>query len=216
MIGLIGRKLGMTQIPTKDGSMTAVTVIEAGPCTVLQGKTVEKDRYNAIKVGFGEVPAKKLKKPLLGEFKKALGERETYPGLKIAEFRVDDPSKYPVGSTLTVEIFEEGERVDVEGISKGRGFQGVMKRWGFSGGPKTHGSKFHRRPGSIGQTTDPGRIWKGKKMPGHMGARKVTITNLEVVKIVPEKNLLLVKGAVPGPAGGIVLVRKSKRGVKNA
>jgi large subunit ribosomal protein L3 len=211
MIGLIGRKLGMTQIPTKDGTMTAVTVIEAGPCAVLQGKTEEKDRYSAIKVGYGNIPRKKLNKPLLGELVKALGEREVYPALKITEFRVDDPSKYPVGTELTVDIFEEGERVDVTGYSKGKGFQGVMKRWGFSGGPKTHGSKFHRRPGSIGQTTDPGRIWKGKKMPGHMGGERVTVLNLEVVKIIKEKNLMLVKGAVPGPVGGLVIVRKSIR-----
>ncbi len=211
MIGLIGRKLGMTQIPTKDGSMTAVTVIEAGPCYVLQGKTVEKDGYNALKLGFGEVRAKKLNKPLLGELKKTLGDRDVYPAEKIAEIRVDDPGKYPPGSVIDVSIFEEGEKVDVTGISKGKGFQGVMKRWGFSGGPMSHGSKFHRRPGSIGQHTDPGRVWKGKKMPGHMGMKRVTVLNLEVVKIIKDKNLLLVKGAVPGPTGGIVIVRKARR-----
>jgi len=211
MIGLVGRKLGMTQIPTKDGSMTSVTVIEAGPCAVLQGKTPEKDSYAAIKVGYGNIPRKKLNKPLLGELVKALGEREEYPALKITEFKVDDPAKYPVGSELTVELFEEGEKVDIIGYSKGRGFQGVIKRWGFKGGFKTHGSKFHRRPGSIGQTTDPGRIWKGKKMAGRMGGERVTVLNLEVIKIIPEKNILLVKGAVPGPTGGLLIVRKSIR-----
>lgn len=212
MIGLIGRKLGMTQIPAKDGSMTAVTVIEAGPCYVLQGKTEEKDGYNAIKIAFGEVKAKRLNKPLLGELVKVFGEgRETYPARKITEFRVDDPSQYPPGTALKVgDLFRVGDKVAVTGTSKGRGFQGVMKRWGFSGGPASHGSKFHRRPGSIGQTTDPGRIWKGKKMPGHMGVRRVTVRNLTVMGVYPDKNLLLVKGAVPGPRGGIVIIRKLK------
>ncbi|MEO0198695.1 MAG: 50S ribosomal protein L3 [candidate division WOR-3 bacterium] len=211
MEGLIGRKLGMTQIPTKDGSMTAVTVIEAGPCTVLQGKTVERDGYTAIKLGFGEVPAKKLTKPQLGELKKALGEREKYPALVIKEFRVNDPSKFEVGKELKVsDLFAEGEKVDVTGISKGKGFQGVVKRWGFSGGPKSHGSKFHDRPGSIGQHTEPARVYKGKKLPGHDGLKRVTVKNIEIIKIMPERNVVLVKGAVPGPTGGIVLIRKAK------
>lgn len=211
MEGLIGRKLGMTQIPTKDGSMTAVTVIEAGPCTVLQGKTVERDGYTAIKLGFGEVPAKKLTKPQLGELKKALGEREKYPALVIREFRVDNPSKFEVGKELKVsDLFVEGEKVDVTGISKGKGFQGVVKRWGFSGGPKSHGSKFHDRPGSIGQHTEPARVYKGKKLPGHDGLKRVTVKNIEIVKIMPERNVILVKGAVPGPTGGIVLIKKAK------
>jgi len=213
MIGLIGRKLGMTQIPTEDGAMTAVTVIAAGPCTVLQGKTEEKDGYWALKIGFGEVGARKLVKPLLGEVVKVLGERETYPVAVIREFRVspEEVERYAPGTELTVgEIFREGEIVDVVGRSKGRGFQGVMKRWGFSGGPRSHGAKrWHRRPGSIGQTTDPGRVWKGKKMPGHMGFRRVTVKHLKILRVIPEKHLLLLKGAVPGPAGGIVLVRKA-------
>ncbi len=213
MEGIIGRKLGMTQIPTEDGSITAVTVIEAGPCYVLQGKTVEKDGYNAIKVAFGEVPKKRLSKPLLGELVKALGDgRETYPAQKITEFKVEDPSKFKPGQAIKVtDVFEENEFVDVTGISKGKGFQGVMKRWGFHGGPKSHGSKFHRAPGSIGQTTDPGRVWKGKKMAGHMGNRRVTVLNLQVVKIYPDKNLILVKGAVPGANGSIVILRKTRR-----
>ncbi|MEO0273257.1 MAG: 50S ribosomal protein L3 [candidate division WOR-3 bacterium] len=211
MEGLIGRKLGMTQIPTKDGSMTAVTVIEAGPCTVLQGKTIERDGYTAIKLGFGEVPAKKLTKPQLGELKKALGEREKYPALVIKEFRINDPSKFEVGKELKVsDLFAEGEKVDVTGISKGKGFQGVVKRWGFSGGPKSHGSKFHDRPGSIGQHTEPARVYKGKKLPGHDGLKRITVKNVEIVKIMPERNVVLVKGAVPGPTGGIVLIRKAK------
>ncbi|MEO0246710.1 MAG: 50S ribosomal protein L3 [candidate division WOR-3 bacterium] len=211
MEGLIGRKLGMTQIPTKDGSMTAVTVIEAGPCTVLQGKTVERDGYTAIKLGFGEVPAKKLTKPQLGELKKVLGEREKYPALVIKEFRVNDPSKFEVGKELKVsDLFAEGEKVDVTGITKGKGFQGVVKRWGFSGGPKSHGSKFHDRPGSIGQHTEPARVYKGKKLPGHDGLKRVTVKNIEIIKIMPERNVVLVKGAIPGPTGGIVLIRKAK------
>jgi len=210
MIGLIGRKLGMTQIPTKDGSMTAVTVIEAGPCYVLQGKTVERDGYNALKIGFGEIKARKLNKPILGELKKIFGERESYPALVIKEIRTEDVQNFKPGQELKVDIFQEGEKIDVTGISKGKGFQGVMKRWGFSGGPKSHGSKFHRRPGSIGQHTEPARVWKGKKMAGHAGMKKVTVKNLEIMKIYPEKNLVLVKGAIPGPNGGIVVLKTTK------
>lgn len=211
MTGLIGRKLGMTQIPTKDGSMTAVTVIEAGPCTILQGKTIERDGYTAIKLGFGEVAAKKLSKPQLGELKKILGERDKYPALVIKEFRVEDPSKFMVGKEITVtELFTEGEKIDVTGISKGKGFQGVVKRWGFSGGPKSHGSKFHDRPGSIGQHTEPARVYKGKKLAGHDGLKRITVKNIEIIKIMPEKNVILVRGAIPGPTGGIVLIEKAK------
>jgi len=210
MIGLIGRKLGMTQIPTKDGSMTAVTVIEAGPCYVLQGKTTERDGYNALKLGFGEIKARKLNKPILGELKKIFGEKESYPALVIKEIRTEDAQNFKPGQELKVDIFQEGEKIDVTGISKGKGFQGVMKRWGFSGGPKSHGSKFHRKPGSIGQHTEPARVWKGKKMPGHAGMKRVTVKNLEIVKIYPEKNLVLVKGAIPGPNGGIVVLKKAK------
>lgn len=213
MIGLIGRKLGMTQIPAEDGAMTAVTVIVAGPCTVLQGKTVEKDGYSALKMGFGAVKAQKVNRPLLGELRKVLGEQETYPVEVVREFRVppEDVEKYPPGTVLSVgEVFEEGKVVDVVGRSKGRGFQGVVKRWGFGGGPRSHGTKrWHRRPGSVGQTTDPGRVWKGKKMPGHMGSRRVTAKHLKILKIYPEKNVILIKGSVPGPVGGVVLVRQA-------
>jgi len=210
MIGLIGRKLGMTQIPTKDGSMTAVTVIEAGPCYVLQGKTVERDGYNALKLGFGEVKARKLNKAILGELKKIFGEKESYPALVIKEIRTEDVQNFKPGQELKVDVFQEGEKIDVTGTSKGKGFQGVVKRWGFSGGPKSHGSKFHRRPGSIGQHTEPARVWKGKKMPGHTGMKRVTVKNLEIVKIYPDKNIVLVKGAIPGPNGGIVVLKKAK------
>ncbi len=211
MSGLIGRKLGMTQIPTKDGSMTAVTVIEAGPCFVIQGKNAERDGYTAIKLAFGNVEAKKINKPLLGELKKILGERENYPAQVIREFRVDDVSKYSVGQEIKIsDLFVEGEKIDIIGVSKGKGYQGVVKRWGFSGGPKTHGSKFHNRPGSIGQHTEPARVYKGKKMAGHDGLKRITVKNLEILKIYPEKNVVLIKGAIPGPTGGIVYLRKAK------
>ncbi|HOP31874.1 MAG TPA: 50S ribosomal protein L3 [Candidatus Hydrothermia bacterium] len=211
MIGLIGRKLGMTQIPTEDGSMTAVTVIEAGPCTVIQGKTIERDGYNAVKLAFGDVDAKKLTKPRLAELKKILGEREKYPARVIREFRVDDVSKFQLGQEIKAfEIFGEGERIDITGFSKGKGFQGVTKRWGFSGGPKSHGSKFHSRPGSIGQHTDPGRVYKGRKLAGHEGMKRITVKNLQIAKILPEKNVILVKGAIPGPCGTVVCVKKAK------
>jgi large subunit ribosomal protein L3 len=211
MAGMIGRKLGMTQIPTKDGSMTAVTVIEAGPCTVIQGKTVERDGYTAIKLAFGDVEAKKLTKPQLGELRKVLGDRDQYPAQVIREFRVTDTSKFQPGQEIRVtDIFTEGEKIDITGISKGKGFQGVTKRWGFSGGPKTHGSKFHNRPGSIGQHTDPGRVYKGKKLAGHDGLKRITVKNLEILRIIPDKNVILVKGAIPGPEGSVVCVTKSR------
>ncbi len=208
MIGLLGRKIGMTQLPDEKGNMTPVTILEVGPCTVIGVRTPERDGYAAIRVGYGEVPKRKLNRPLLGELRKALGEdRDTYPARVIREFRVDNPGDYQPGQVLTVEVFKEVERVDVTGYSKGRGFQGVMKRWGFSGGPMSHGSKFHRRPGSIGQSTFPGRVHKGKKMPGHMGMRRVTVKNLKVFKVIPEKNLLVVKGSVPGPNGRTLMVK---------
>jgi len=210
MLGLIGKKIGMTQVPHEGGTVPC-TVIEAGPCWVIQRKIKEKDGYEAIKLGFGNVKKEKLTKPELFELKKVFGEKEVYPAFKKKEFRVPDSSLYPEGTKIGVEIFKEGDRVDVTGISKGKGFQGVIKRWGFSGGPKSHGSKSHRRPGSIGQHTDPGRIWKGKKMAGHMGMKKTTVVGLKVIKLNPEKNLILLKGAVPGPKGSFVLIRKSKR-----
>lgn len=210
MIGLIGRKLGMSQIPTKDGTMIPVTIIEAGPCYVLQGKTVDKDGYNALKLGYGQVPVKKLSKPLLGEFKKRLGDGETYPGRVIKEFRVDNVEQYKEGTKLGAEIFEENERVDVIGKSIGKGYQGVMKRWGFSGGPKTHGSKFHRKPGSIGQHSYPAKVWKNSKMSGHTGAKRVTMKNLRVITIDKEKNLIFLKGSIPGSSGSIVYITKAK------
>jgi large subunit ribosomal protein L3 len=212
MIGLIGRKVGMTQIPVKGGEMAACTVVEAGPCHIMGTRTQDTHQYQAVRLGFGEVKRTRLSKPLLGEFESALGERETYPARFISEFRVADVSPYDVGSVLCADLFSEDEKVDVTGVSKGKGFTGLMKRWNFHGGPKTHGSKFHRRAGSIGQHTDPGRVWKGKKMAGHHGVYRKTISNLAVVKVLKEKNLIVLKGHVPGPAGGIVIIRKAKRG----
>ncbi len=208
MIGLLGRKVGMTQLPDERGNMTPVTILEVGPCTVLGVRTPDRDGYAAIRVGYGEVPRHKLNRPLLGELIKVLGkDRETYPARVIREFRVENPEEYKPGQVLTVEVFKGVPRVDVTGFSKGRGFQGTVKRWGFSGGPMSHGSKFHRRPGSIGQSTFPGRVHKGKKMPGHMGMRLVTVKNLKVFKVIPEKNLLVVKGSIPGPNGRTLMVK---------
>ena len=177
MIGMIGKKIGMTQLPDETGNMIPVTVLQVGPCTVLGVRTPERDGYSALKLGFGEVPKKKLNKPQLGELAKVLGERDKYPVEVVKEFRISDVEKYEPGQILTVEVFKKVGKVDVTGISKGRGFQGVMKRWGFHGGPMSHGSKFHRRPGSIGASTFPARVLKGKKMPGHMGMQKVTVRN---------------------------------------
>ncbi|ADD03210.1 50S ribosomal protein L3 [Thermoanaerobacter mathranii subsp. mathranii str. A3] len=203
--GILGRKHGMTQIFDEKGEVIPVTVIEAGPCVVVQKKTTETDGYNAIQVGFGDVKEKRLTKPLIGHFKKAGVPFKRY----LREFRLDDVSGYEVGSEIKVDIFKPGDRVDVTGISKGKGFAGVVKRYGASRGPMSHGSKYHRRVGSMGATTDPGRTFKGKIMPGHMGHKRVTIQNLEVVKVDPELNLLLVKGSVPGPKGSLLIIKDS-------
>ncbi|SHF33273.1 LSU ribosomal protein L3P [Thermoanaerobacter uzonensis DSM 18761] len=203
--GILGRKHGMTQIFDEKGEVIPVTVIEAGPCVVVQKKTVEADGYNAIQVGFGDVKEKRLTKPLIGHFKKAGVPFKRY----LREFRLDDISGYEVGSEIKVDIFKPGDKVDVTGISKGKGFAGVVKRYGANRGPMSHGSKYHRRVGSMGATTDPGRTFKGKIMPGHMGHERVTIQNLEVVKVDPELNLLLVKGSVPGPKGSLLIIKDS-------
>jgi len=201
--GLIGMKIGMTQIFSEDGERIPVTVIQAGPCTVVQKKTAEKEGYNALQMGFLPQKEKRVKKPQLGHFRKA----NVPPFRFLKEFRIDAVDEYAPGSVITVEIFRKGDRVDVTGVSKGRGFAGVMKRWGFGGGPAAHGSMFHRAPGSVGATTDPGRTIKGKKLPGHMGMRRVTVKNLKVIDVKPDENLLLVKGAVPGPNKGIVYIK---------
>jgi large subunit ribosomal protein L3 len=201
--GIIGRKLGMTQVFRDSGEAEAVTAVEAGPCSVIQIKTVAKEGYNAVQLGFGE--AKRLKSPERGHLR-GLGQFE-----HLREFRVDDIGDIQV--KLDVSLFKEGDLVDVTGLSKGKGFSGVVKRHGFAGGPKTHGqSDRHRHPGSIGATTSPGRVLKGTSMAGHMGNRRVTVRKLEVLKADPERNLLLIKGAVPGAKNGLLLITKSAGG----
>lgn len=206
--GIIGRKIGMTQIFLSDGTVVPVTVIEAGPCVVVQKKTVETDGYNAVQLGFEKVlKAKKVNKPMSGHFKKH--NIEPYKILK--EFRVKDTSNLEVGQEIRVDIFEEGEIVDVQGKSIGKGFQGVIKRHGFGGGPASHGSDFHRAPGSIGMCEFPGETLKGKKMPGRMGNKTVTTQGLKIAKVLAEKNVLLIKGAVPGHKNGIVFIKSSTK-----
>lgn len=202
---IIGRKIGMTRI-FKDDKVIPVTVIKAGPCYVVQKKTVDTDGYNAVQLGFEE--AKKVNKPMEGVFKKA----GVKPLKVLKEFRVDDPEQFELGQEIKVDIFAEGDKIDITGWSKGRGFAGAMKRWGFRGGPKAHGSKFHRELGSVGQHSEPARIFKGKKMPGQFGNERVTILNSEIVKIDVENNLIAVKGGVPGARGGLVLIRTAKKG----
>lgn len=204
--GLLGRKLGMSSLYSSDGRQVPVTVLEVGPCVVTQVKTKETDGYNALQVGFLERRKERVNKPLQGHFKKSGGQAFAF----LREIPIDDPSEYTPGQSLSVEIFQVGEKVDVSGVSKGRGFSGVVKRWGFSGGRGTHGSMFHRAPGSVGCSATPSRIIKGRKMPGQYGDRRVTVRNLEVVDVRPDSHLLLVKGAVPGSRTGLIEVRKPK------
>jgi large subunit ribosomal protein L3 len=203
--GIIGRKLGMTQIYRDKGKIETVTAIEAGPCTVIQVKTAAKEGYNAVQLGFGA--AKKSRTPEKGQAK----GKGKYQYLR--EFREDDIAALKVGDKRDVSLFKEGDMVDVVGVSKGKGFAGVVKRHHFRGGPKTHGqTDRHRGPGSIGSTTSPGRVWKGTRMAGRMGNDRVTVRNLQIFKAEPEKNLLLVKGAVPGVKNAVLLIKKSSKG----
>ncbi len=203
---IIGKKLGMTQIFSVDGKVIPVTVVEAGPCPVVQIKTKEKDGYEAVKVGFGKAEEKNLNKPDNGQFKKAGVE----PQKVLKEFRVDDLAKYSVGQVLTVETFAEGDKVDVVGLTKGHGFSGVIKRWNQHRLKMTHGvGPVHREVGSMGANSSPSRVFKNKHMPGQYGNERVTIQNLEVVKVDAARNVLLIKGAIPGPKGGIVTVTDS-------
>ena len=202
---IIGRKVGMTQIFDEKGAVIPVTVIEAGPCPVVQIKTVETDGYDAVQLGFGEVKEIKVNKPTKGHFSKA----EVKPTKHLREFRLDDVSTVKVGEEINVDIFEAGDNIDIQGISKGKGFQGVIKRHGQSRGPMGHGSMYHRRPGSMGPTSTPGRVFKGKKLPGHMGVNTVTIQNLVIVKVDNDKNAILVKGSVPGNKGSILKINDS-------
>ena len=206
--GILGRKLGMTQVFDEGARAIPVTAIEAGPCRVAQVRTPERDGYSAIQLAFGEVKDGKLSKPELGHLKKAGAGGHRH----LVELRVADASQYEVGQTLRADVFEQGERADVIGTSKGKGFAGVYKRHNFGGAPASHGTeRKHRTPGSVGATTTPSRVLKGRKMPGRMGHERVTVLNLEVVRADPERNLLLVKGAVPGPVGGLVVVRSAVR-----
>ena len=205
-IGLVGKKAGMTRVFTEDGSSVPVTVIEATPNRITQIKTDQSDGYNAIQVTAGEAKQNRVSKPRAGQFAKA----NTGAGRGLWEFRSDEIEELVVGGELTVEQFSEGQKIDVRGVSKGKGFAGTIKRWNFRGQDATHGNSIsHRVPGSIGMCQTPGRVFKGKKMSGHMGAANVTTQNLEVVRIDTDRNLLLVKGAVPGPAGGDVFIRVS-------
>lgn len=204
---IVGKKLGMTQVFTADGRLVPVTVVEAGPCTVVQTKTVESDGYNAVQVGFGELTearANKLKnKPEMGHFKKAGVDAKRV----LRELRFDDCTGFKVGDEIKVDQFVQGDRVDVSGTSKGHGFTGAIARWNQHTGPMAHGSKYHRGVGSLSANSDPSRVFKNKHMSGHYGVDRVTVQNLEVVDVDAERNLLLVKGAIPGPNGTLVIVR---------
>ncbi|HBC83985.1 MAG TPA: 50S ribosomal protein L3 [Clostridiales bacterium] len=202
---LIGKKVGMTQIFDETGKVIPVTVIEAGPCLVAQVKSVETDGYNAIQLGYGDVKESKLNKPEKGHFAKAKLALKKH----LREFRMDSVDGVNVGDEIKVDTFVVGDRIDVQGTSKGKGFQGVIKRHGQSRGPMGHGSMYHRRPGSMGPTSTPGRVFKGKKLPGHMGRVTVTIQNLDVVKVDLDKNAILVKGSVPGAKGAILKLKTS-------
>ena len=202
---LIGKKVGMTQIFDEEGKVVPVTIIEATPCTVTQIKTVEQDGYQAVQLGFGDVKEKRLNKPELGHFKK----NKLAPKKYLREFRLDSIEGMNVGDELKADVFTAGDKVDIQGTSKGKGFQGVIKRHGQSRGPMGHGSMYHRRPGSMGPTSTPGRVFPGKKLPGHMGNVTVTIQNLEVIKVDLDKNVILVKGSVPGAKGSILKIKSS-------
>ena len=203
---IIGKKVGMTQIFDENGKVIPVTVVEAGPCVVSQKKTVETDGYNAVQIGYGDVRPKLVNKPMKGHFDKS----DVAPKKVLKECRFDDISSYNIGDIIKVDIFENGEKVDVIGTSKGKGYAGVIKRWNFRRLKETHGTgPTVRKGGSIGACSDPSRVFKGKKMAGHLGAERVTVQNLKIAKVDSENNLIAIKGAVPGPNGGIVLIRDS-------
>ena len=209
MKAIIGKKIGMTQIFDEKGTVIPVTAIQAGPCVVAQVKTVETDGYNAVQLGFGEIKDKHINKPEAGHFKKAGITNKKH----LREFRVNSID-VAVGDEVKVDVFAAGEKIDVQGTTKGKGFQGVIKRHGQSRGPMGHGSMYHRRPGSMGPTSTPGRVFKGKKLPGHMGVQTVTIQNLDVVSVDLDKNVILVKGSVPGVKGALLKIRPSVKVAK--
>lgn len=203
--GLLGKKLGMTQVYDDGGRLTTVTVVQAGPCRISAIKTKEQHGYEAVQLAFDEVPARKLNKPELGHLKTS----NLPPSRRLMEFK--KTGGVELGQVLKADVFQKGDWVDVEGVSKGKGFQGVMKRHNYRGGPETHGSMFHRAPGSIGASSHPSRVWKNKSLPGHMGSERVTVQRLKVVEARPDENLLFISGAIPGATGGVVTVRKSKK-----
>lgn len=207
---LIGRKLGMTQVYDSENCLVPVTVVEAGPCPVVQVKTEETDGYNALQLGFSPQKESRLSKGALGHFKKASAE----PVSQLREVRAAEAPSEKAGDILTVSVFSEGQAIDVVGVTKGKGFQGVVKRYRVAGGPMAHGSMFHRRIGSIGQRQTPGHVFKNQKMPGHMGQRRRTVQNLSVIKVLEDKNLLLVRGSVPGAVGDYVIIRSAKKARK--
>ena len=209
MKGILGKKIGMTQIFTEEGIVVPVTVVEAGPNVVTQVKTVEKDGYNAIQVGFEDAKEKSLNKPQKGHLAAANTLKK-----HLKEFRVDSVEEYTVGQEIKADLFAAGEKIDVTGTSKGKGFQGPIKRHGQSRGPETHGSRYHRRPGSMGACSYPGRVFKNKKLAGHMGSVKVTVQNLEVVRVDADKNFILVKGAIPGAKGSVVTIKEAVKASK--
>lgn len=202
--GMLGRKIGMTQVFTDSGQRIPVTIVQTGPVTVVQIKTLESDGYASVQVGFEpQTKDKKVNSAMRGHFK------DVQPTKVLREFSADNMDEVTVGQTFDLTIFSEGEKVNVSGISKGKGFQGVMKRYGFKGGPASHGSRFHRQPGSIGNRTFPGRVFPGKRMAGHMGSKRVTVRNLQIQGIIPEKNLLLIRGAIPSHNGALVEIHKT-------
>jgi len=204
---MLGKKAGMTQLFDENGIAIPVTVIECGPMVVVQNKTVQNDGYKAVKVGFGSKKKSRVNKPEAGQFSKAGSEAKKW----MREFKTEDD--FTLGQEIRVsDMFNPGDHVDVSGVSKGKGFQGTIKRYGQSGGPESHGSMYHRRVGSMGSNTDPARVFKGKKLPGHMGAENVTVQNLDVVSVDGERNILVIKGAVPGPRGGFVEITTSVKG----
>lgn len=204
MIGLIGKKVGMTQLFTEKGEAVPVTVVEAGPCTVTELRTPQRDGYAAVQLGFGTNKEKRFSRPVLGQFQK----RNLPPSRHLREFRVDDASGYQIGQSLTVALFEKGQQVDVEGVTRGRGFTGVVKRYGFVAGHASHGPTAGKQPGSIGASAYPSRVIKGKRLPGRMGGGRLTVKNLEVIAVDLEQNVLMLRGAVPGPINGLLYVKQ--------
>lgn len=202
---ILTTKVGMTQIFNEDGVLTPVTVLQAGPCVVTQVKTVDNDGYSAIQVGYGDIREKLVNKPKKGHFAKAGVSAKRY----VKEFKLEDAESYTLGQEIKADVFAAGDKIDATAKSKGKGFQGAIKRYGQSRGPMAHGSKYHRHAGSNGSATTPGRVFKGKRMPGHMGAVRVTVQNLEVVRVDADQNLILVKGAVPGPKKSLVMLKES-------